>query len=266
MVKTTLNYLAAMPEKPVYYLHQPPPGAPWRNTRGDRREVSVHDARDLDPKPSLDREGFTLAPHQTRVEDLYDAEAVRGDYYPEIEQLVRALSGAERVLAFDHNVRCAERAKRGESGAQSPVNFVHNDYTESSGPQRVRDLVGEEAEVLLRRRFAVINVWKPIRGTVQESPLAICDAQSLRPHDLVPTDLRYGDRTGEVYSVLFSADHRWFYFSSMRSDEAMVMKCYDSGSRSARLTVHTAFDDPTSRPDAPARESIEVRTLAFFPE
>ena len=121
-----------------------------------------------------------------------------------------------------------------------------------------------EAESLLRNRFAVINVWKPIRGPVQESPLAVCDAQSIRPQDLVATDLRYKDRTGEIYSLTYSPDHRWFYFSSMRADEAMLLKCFDSATSGARFTAHTAFDDPTSPADAPARESIEVRTLAFF--
>jgi hypothetical protein len=146
------------------------------------------------------------------------------------------------------------------------VRFVHNDYTERSGPQRVRDLLSEEeAEARLRSRFAVINVWKPIRGPVLQAPLAVCDARSLRPEDLVPTDLKYRDRTGEVYSITFSPDHRWFYFSQMRAEEAMLIKCFDSDGGRARFSAHTAFDDPTSPAEAPARESIEVRTLAFFP-
>ncbi len=265
MVKSTLNYLADMPERPVYYLYEPPPGIRWRNTKGDRRTVPIHDGRDLVPQPCLDREGFALARHETAVENLYDENAVREVYYPEVERLVRDVTGATRVLVFDHNVRCATRAERGESEAQHPVRFVHNDYTEASGPQRVRDLVdADQAEALLRNRFAVINVWKPIRGPVRQVPLAVCDAQTIRPRDLIPTDLKYRDRTGEVYALVFSPDHRWFYFSSMRADEAMLLKCFDSDTGRARFTAHTAFDDPTSPADAPARESIEVRALAFF--
>jgi hypothetical protein len=266
MVKSTLSYLARMSERPAYYLHPPPPGTPWRNTKGDRRTVEIHDARELAPPPALDREGFALVRLETAVEDLYDAGAVRDLYYPEVERLVKRATGAARVLAFDHNVRCATRAERGEKGVQGPVRFVHNDYTERSGPQRVRDLLSEEeAEARLRSRFAVINVWKPIRGPVLQAPLAVCDARSLRPEDLVPTDLKYRDRTGEVYSITFSPDHRWFYFSQMRAEEAMLIKCFDSDGGRARFSAHTAFDDPTSPAEAPARESIEVRTLAFFP-
>ena len=198
MVEATLNYLAAMPERPVYYQYKPPPGTPWRNTKGDRRRVVIRDARELVPAPSLDRNGFALVQLETAVADLYDANAVCRVYYPEVERRVAGVTGAARVVAFDHNVRSAPLAEEGERGVQNPVRYVHNDYTEASGPQRVRDLFADEADTLLRSRFAVINVWKPIRGPVQEVPLAVCDAQSIRPRDFVPTDLRYRDRAGEV--------------------------------------------------------------------
>ena len=119
---------------------------------------------------------------------------------------------------------------------------------------------------MLRGRFAVINVWKPIRGPVEQAPLAVCDARTIRAEDFVPTDLRYRDRTGEIYSLRWSPTHAWFYFSRMAADEALLLKCFDSAPARARFTAHSAFDDPGARPDAPVRESIEVRTLAFFAE
>ena len=145
------------------------------------------------------------------------------------------------------------------------MRFAHNDYTEDSGPQRVRDLFGgDEAETLLQRRFAVINVWKPIRGPVRDTPLAVCDARSIRPPDLVPTDLKYRDRTGEVYSLKFNPEHRWFYFSNMQAHEAMLLKCFDSDRHARALHRSQRVRRPNRPADAPARESIEVRTLAFF--
>ena len=264
MVESTLNYLRAMAERPVYWLTKPPAGTSWRNTKGDRRVVSIHDARDLDPSPRLDSEGFALLRHETKVADLYDARAVRRDYYPEMEALVAKETGAVRVLAFDHNVRNPEKAEQGKDGAQGPVRFVHNDYTLGSGPQRVADLLPDDAEGLLTRRFAVINVWKPIRGPVQATPLAFCDARTMKQDDFVPTNLEYGDRTGEVYSVTYDQGHRWFYYPAMTSEEALLLKCYDSNPDVACFTAHTAIDDPTSPQNAEPRESIEVRTLAFF--
>ncbi|HSD09841.1 MAG TPA: CmcJ/NvfI family oxidoreductase [Candidatus Binatia bacterium] len=264
MVEATLNYLAPMAERPYYYLYEPPAGTAWRNTSGDRRRVAIEDGRELSSRLSLDAEGFALAPHATMAGDLYDPGAVREVYYPEVEALVARVTGASRVLAFDHNVRASMKSDPGQSLAKEPVRFAHNDYTERSGPQRVRDLLAEEAEALLGGRFAVINVWKPIRGPVESAPLAVCDARSIRPEDLVPTDLIYRDRRGEVYSLTFHPSHRWFYFPRMTSDEVMMLKCYDSERSLARFTAHSAFDDPTSPADAPPRESIEVRTLAFF--
>jgi hypothetical protein len=262
MIETTLTYMADMPERPVYYLCEPPAGVPWRNTKGDRQRMPVHDARQL-AAPSLDREGFRLARLVTAADDLYDPATVRDVYYGEVERLVRDVTGAVRVLAFDHNVRRADKSGRA-ADVQGPVRYAHNDYTERSSPQRVRDLLPDEADVLLRRRFAVINVWKPIRGPVQDAPLAFCDAQSIQSGDLVATDLRYRERTGEVYSMMFNRAHRWFYYPNMQADEALLLKCFDSDPRRARFTAHTAFDDPNAPADASPRESIEVRTLAFF--
>jgi len=263
MVESTLNYLAPMTVRPYYYLCDPPAGKSWRNTTGDPRTVAIHDAREL-AKPSLDGEGFVLARLATSVDDLYDADAVRSRYYREVESVVKRVTGARRVSAFDHNVRSVPRAERRESGAQKPVRLAHNDYTERSGPQRVRDLCGAAADDLLSRRFSVINVWKPIRGPVETAPLAICEAPSLRAEDLIPTDLVYSDRKGEIYTLAYRPGHRWFYFPRMAADEAMIFKCYDSDRSVARFTAHSAFDDPTSPPGAAERESIEVRTLAFY--
>jgi transglutaminase-like putative cysteine protease len=176
---------------------------------------------------------------------------------------VKRETGAHRVVAFDHNLRSSGRREDRESLQREPVRYAHNDYTERSGPQRVRELFPAEADELLSRRFAVINVWKPLTP-VEEAPLAVCDAQTIAPGDFVPTDLLYPDRSGEVYSMRYGATHRWFYFPRMQPDEAMLLKCYDSARDRARFTAHSAFDDPTSPANPRSRESIEVRTLAFY--
>jgi hypothetical protein len=145
------------------------------------------------------------------------------------------------------------------------VRRVHNDYTEWSAPQRVRQLMGEEADALLTRRFAIVQVWRPIRHPVENWPLAIADARTLSPDDMVVTERRYQDRIGQTAAITYNKLHRWYWFPHMRPDEALVFKVFDSMTDGrARFTAHTAFEDPSAPPDARPRESIEIRTLAFF--
>jgi len=266
-VDGVLNYTEDTGEKPFTYLYDPPPGMPARSARTVKHAMRILDGRALRDRITLDREGFALANHETGVADFYNPEEVRRVYYPEVERLVKEATGAARVVVFDHNVRCRPMAKRGDAGVREPVKFAHNDYTLKSGPQRVRDLLPDEAGELLNHRYAIINVWRPIRGPVKESPLAVCDARSMELKDFLPSDLLYRDRTGEVYSIAFNPNHRWYYFPHMERDEALLLKCYDSAvDGRARFTAHSAFEDPSSPPDAPARESIEARTLVFWRE
>lgn len=255
-----LHFLEEMQEKPVYFIDEPP-SSPRQRRPMAAREVWIENARPFASSLSLDREGFELRPRRSRVRDFYDAEEVRREYYAEVEALVREATGATRVHVFDHNTRNGHH----EAGVRLPVRYAHNDYTLRSGPQRVRDLLGHEASGLLERRFAVVNVWRPIRGPVLDAPLAICDAQTLGLGDFVATDLRYPDRTGEVYSVRYNPNQRWYYFPRMETDETLLLKCFDSSEDGgARFSAHSAFDDLTAPDGAPPRESIEVRTLAFF--
>src|SRR6516225_9780141 len=229
---------------------------------GGRRRMPIYDARPLADSLSLDVEGFVLKRHDTRVSNFYDPAAVRSVYYPEVEHLVKEATGAAKVVAFEHDVRCAPKAQLGVSAVRQPVKVVHDDYTEKSSPERVRLYLPEEAGILLQSRYAVINVWRSIAGPVAESPLAVCDARSIREGEIVPTSEGVKH---EVYLFHFSPRHQWFYFPGMEKNEALLIKCFDSlDDGRARLTAHTAFDDPTSPRNAPPRESIEVRTLVFF--
>jgi len=265
-VEASLNYLVDTGEKPVTFSTEPGSRLTKHTGRYEEHTVAIHNGRLIVDRLSLEREGFIFINHETKVKDFYDEDDVRWVYYPEMERLVTELTGASRVLVFDHTLRAADDATQEEKRVRGPVRSVHNDYTEWSGPQRVRDLLpAGEAEALLQHRFAVIQVWRPIRKPVQTAPLAIADARSIAPKDLIPTERRYPDRVGEIYHITLNPDHRWFYFPNMQRNEALVFKTYDSQKDGrARFTAHAAFDDPTSPPDAPARESIEVRTLAFF--
>ena len=264
IIHAPINYLAPMDEKPYNYTYTPPDGVPSTNRKTDKRIVEIHDGRPLIGQLSLDREGFEFHRDPSRVSDFYNDDEVVRVYYPECERLVKAATGAARVVVFDHIVRNSGRSKT-DKRIKSPAKGAHNDYTFSSGPKRVRDFFPDEADNLLSHRYAIINVWRPVAGPVQESPFAICDAQSIEPADFVASDLIYPHRRGETLAIRYNPTHRWYYFPYMQTDEAMLLKCYDSATDGrARMTAHTGFDDPTSAPEAPPRESIETRVFVFY--
>jgi hypothetical protein len=265
-VEGILNYMAPMAEKPMNLAYDPPPNVPRSNSTAEPHVMTIHDARPVAGQLSLDVEGLALIEHRSAARDFYDEEELRRVYYPEAERLVAEATGANRVMVFDHTIRrrVIGGVDRAPGTPRQPVTSVHNDYTVKSGPQRVRDLMGEDAEELLRHRFEIVNVWRPIRGPLRDAPLAICDATSVAFADFVPSDLIYRDRTGETYRVRYNPAHRWFYVPEMRTDEAVLIKCYDSAQDgTARFTAHSAFEDPTAPADILPRESIELRTLVF---
>jgi hypothetical protein len=261
-----LNYLRPMAEKPYTLAYQTVNGQPATNAVYEAHEIAIHDARPVAGELSLDRQGFALARQPTAVTDYYDEAQLDTVCHDEAARLVAEATGASRVVVFDHTLRVRrdDIQDRTPGMARLPVMRVHCDYTEGSGPQRVRDLMGEEAEALLKKRFAFVNVWRPIKGPVEDTPLAVCDASTSTETDMVASDMVYRDRTGEILVTTFSPAHRWYYFPKMRTDEAMLIKCYDSRRDVARFAAHSAFTDPTTPPGAPARESIEIRTVAFF--
>jgi hypothetical protein len=267
-IEATLNYLAPMAERPRNYTFDPPVGVSRSNSTHEAHTVPIHDARAIASDIALDREGFAVLHQKSTVEDFWDEDEIRRVYYPEVQRVLAEATGASKVFIFDHTLRRRVRGvdDRDPGKPRQPATRVHVDHTSKSGPQRVRDFFGDEAEELLRGRVQVINLWRPIRGPLWDAPLAVCDAASVAPSDLVPSDLVYQHRVGETYGVTYNPAHRWFYVPGMQPDEALLLKCFDSATDGrARFAPHTAFEDPTAPVDALPRESIEIRTLVFHP-
>ena len=224
----------------------------------------VANGRHRAQEATLDREGFALVQNRSAVTDFTEAE-IKDVYYPESAELVKLATGASRVLVFDHNLRRDDGRPDGEEGTRQPVRRVHNDYTAGSGPKRIRELLGEAGAAALKgKRTAIVNLWRPL-ARVETAPLALAEANSVPPEDLVAADLVYPDRTGEIYYAAPNPAHRWTYYPAMTPEEALLIKGYDSlNDGRARFTLHSAFDDPTTPRNAAPRKSIEVRTLAVF--
>ena len=229
------------------------------------KPVQIQNGRLVANELSLEENGFILVEHKTKVHDFFNPDELRSVYYPEVEQLIKTVSGAARVVIFDHTLRSGDEADREEKLIREPVLSAHNDYTEWSGPNRLREVLPDEADRLLSRRFAIIQVWRAVNQPIRSNPLALADARSVAMEDLLVAERRYPHRVGQTYRLKFDPAHRWFYFPEMRRDEALVFKVYDSEKDGrARFTPHTSFNDPASPPDAPSRQSIEMRAFTFF--
>jgi hypothetical protein len=266
-VRATLNYQVRTDIKPYNYTFEPPPGVVPRSGEVNSVEnILIRDGRPVADTLSLDEQGFALRRHESRVPDFYDEDELRATYYPEIEALLKRETGGTKIVIFDHTIRSVPKAKEGVAGMREPVRRVHNDYTEFSGVRRVHDnLTWDETVARLRHRFIEVNVWRPIRGPLEDTPLAVLDGRTLEKTDLIPSDLIYRDKVGETYAVQYNTRHRWFYFPRLARDEVILIKGFDSDiTNPARFAPHTGFDDPTTPTTALPRESIEVRALVFF--
>ena len=315
----SFSYMAASAEPSLYrngkvFTRRDRDGsdAGWEGVDLETRQMPIHDARRLEgsKRRTLSHNGFEMFAHRLAnpgIDFLDHAQVVR-DYYPQCAEIVREASGANFVVAFDHNVRSAtgKQSKRRIAGGQQvqgPAHVVHGDYTLTSAPQRLRDLADPPSandtlhtllsdrqspldtaaveRALSSGRFAIINVWRNIvPEPVAIHPLALCDATSVRPEDLVVFEIHYSDRVGENYSAKNSDDHQWYFYPALTRDEALLIKQWDSSGELARsngakgdsinldvpctFSFHSAFEDPTTPPDAPERWSIEVRCMALY--
>ena len=266
-VRATMNYSVDNGRRLDTYFYEPEPPVEPNPPGTEAREVLIHDGWPRASAFSVDREGFELHDFAPGFASFEDDAAIKSAFYVQIIAYVKAHTGAQRVEVFDHTIRKRLPADlSAQTTVQRPaVLVVHSDYTEQSGPQRLRDLLPAEAETLLTRRVAFYNVWKPLRARVEELPLAMCDASTQVPEDLLTMDLKYRERTGEIHVMRANPAHRWNYFPGMDASQALLLKTYDSETDGrARFMFHSAFEHPHTAPDAKPRESIEVRVMAFF--
>lgn len=268
-VEADLTFIVPQDSKPYFKSSALTGGEPEVHFRTENRAVPIHDMRDRAGDLSLDREGFELHRVPTAVEDLFDDEQVRTVYEQEIKDLLKDLTGADSVAIFDYTRRSdSGTGAANPDGQRGPASRVHVDYTVASGPIRARDALGAEAvERILGNggRIVQVNVWRPIRGPVQRAPLALADAESVAPAELVATDQVFPDRVGEIYQLAHGAGQRWYWAPQMERDEVLLIKGWDSlDDGRARFTPHGAFRLPDENPETPSRESIEVRTFLAF--
>ncbi|OQD86891.1 hypothetical protein PENSOL_c083G04992 [Penicillium solitum] len=263
-VQTTLNFFKenedGSPPEPTY-TNKPEtydrPTAPL--------ETTIHDISGHELDYKLDSHGFQLYYHESQEKDFLDDEKIKAEYYPETEQLLKDATGASRIFIFDHTIRRGQTDGPIRTQLRGPVQRVHIDQSYTASKSRVSHHLPDEAPELLKGRYQIINVWRPIK-TILKDPLAVADAHSVPDSDLVPIGLIYPDRQGETYAVKPDPNIKWYYRYGQTPDLVTLIKCFDSKvDGRARRVPHTAFANPETENEA-GRESIEVRALVFHPD
>jgi hypothetical protein len=267
-MKAKLKFLANLDE-PLVYIPSKGGGDETDHVGNFRmEEVAIHDGRQILSSSSLDVEGFKLVSSKTAIEDFYDDTQVKTTYHDEVKALLKETSGASRVEVFDDTRRTSSLTQQQLKGSREPAEIVHNDYTARSGLKRLKDHFSDdpdELEKLLQRRFAIVNVWRSIAGTIHDHPLTVCDSTTVAETDLVSVERRAEERIGELQVALQNPGQRWYYFPEMQANEALLLKTFDSETDGrTRFTIHTSFKIPGVPDDTPARESMETRCLLFF--
>ncbi len=267
-VRAPLTFIVRQDTKPYFKSSALTGGLPEIFYETENQTVTIHDMRATPDDFDLDRNGFELRRSPTAVDDLHDDDAMER-YDREIENLLRDLTGASRVVVFDRTRRSdAADGAANPDGARGPADRVHVDYTVASGPVRAGDVLGtDEVERVLGNggRIVQINVWRPITGPVERTPLALAAADSIAADELIAVDQIFPDRTGEIYQLAHGPEQRWYWAPDMERDEVILLKSWDSlDDGRARFTPHGAFRLPGQDASARPRESIEVRTYLIF--
>ncbi|GJJ11655.1 hypothetical protein Clacol_005891 [Clathrus columnatus] len=271
-VPTSLNYYQPpLDGSKPWLLVQADPKVGGRPTNfgHEEKQVIIENVRGHESEYDLDTSGFLFYKHESECKNFEDNTVIEDVYYKESIELIKKVTGANRVVLFDHTLRKHRPGvPDGDKGLRGPATRVHVDQTPKAAVNRVHRHLSEDlTPLLLKHRFQIINLWRPINHPAFDSPLALCDYRSINwEKDLVPTDFKYPDRVGETFNVNYNPQHKWKYQRGMRPDEVVFIKCFDSRTdgKTAILTPHTAFVDPTTPKDALPRESIEIRTLVFY--
>ncbi|TFK23402.1 hypothetical protein FA15DRAFT_670515 [Coprinopsis marcescibilis] len=239
-----------------------------RNFKRVEHPAEIENLRGKENSVTLDTAGFQFFHHPAKHTSFENDEEVEREYYPESIELIKQLTGASRVVLFDHTIRRNRPGQLDDSPQRrQPVAQTHVDQTPASAVARVhRHLPASDAPELLKKRFQIINLWRPISHAAWDWPLALCDYRSVDPKDALPVTLVYPDREGETYGITYNPNHKWKYLRAMTPEEIVLIKCFDSiqDGSVAKFTPHTGFEDPSTPEGSPLRESIELRALVFY--
>lgn len=263
-VKGEMNFIGPMKERPRYHANDSSKDV----LDLDPHAVDIEDRRGSGTAPSLEVEGFALYSHSSAVRDFRELDEVARVNAPELRTLLLELSGADEVVMNPTGVlRFGERSP--DSGALNnsrPARFVHVDVSDTTAK-----IFSDRSAPSGREyyRSAHYNIWRVLTPPPQDVPLAVCDARTVAPEDIVLADAIFDMKDAPEWSfegvvIKYNAAQRWAFFSDMNPDEVLVFKTNDSDPNHPSRVPHSAFNDPDCPADVTPRASIEMRGIAYW--
>ena len=273
VVEAKLLYLSNKETSATYMASEAGGKIPKHLGEYNQQKVSIYNARLISDELNLDQQGFQLIAQATKVTDFYNEAKILNIYESEVKRSIgdtfsKMGESISQIEIFDHTRRASSDSMRKKLKIREPASIIHNDYTDKSALRTREDFFEQNPAArkkLETKRFLIVNLWRSISGTVLESPMALCSANSIASEDVVSVKRVAKNHEGELQLAIWNPKHQWFYFPQMTMQEALIFKTFDSAlDGRARYTIHTAFDEPNSSDDAPPRQSIETRCLVFI--
>lgn len=260
-------------EKPYHLMYGDLSGLPKTNLVRQWRDTVIKDIRGSEDTLDYDKTGIAIRRLDSRMsyDDFADDARITGVYYRELEKFLERLLGAKAVIVFRHCIRKRHPSFPVSIGEkydfEQPTSIAHVDATALSTIEELSKHEKRLADAVVGstiKRVQWVNVWKPLRGPVNDWPLAFCDASTVETKDLAVTDMVYPTYYTENLSVAYNDDRRWYYLSDHQPDELIIFKQSDTEPESLPGVPHTSFSNPSADPAESPRESIEARALVIY--
>ncbi|KAK3328635.1 hypothetical protein B0T19DRAFT_196139 [Cercophora scortea] len=274
-IESSMWYLERAPlydtEKPYSMRYEPGDGIPQTNFVKIKQPITVKSMRQPGAGPfHLNECGFQLIELASSLpyDGFWDNDKVQQVYIPEVKEALKRSLGAKYVVVLDYAVRKREASFPLPTGEEyeydQPTALAHIDFTVEEGERIIKVMFSDRAREVLQGRWQAINIWKPIKGPLNDWPLGLCDARSMDfERDVVPSDVIFDNFVTENLQIFPSPSFEWYYLPDHQTWEALIFKSADSEPSGAVGCAHSGFYNPKADKNE-LRESLDCRCFVFF--
>ncbi|KAI1456284.1 hypothetical protein F4805DRAFT_233817 [Annulohypoxylon moriforme] len=275
-------------EKPYSLRFPPGENLAQSNILREEHLVRVDSMRGKDDL-ALETSGFEVMPFTSPLSyrDFDDVDKITGVLLPAFCEKLKEHLGAKEVVALDHAVRRRHENFPISIGKNyeynQPTMMVHVgksiitanctslgtesalDFSVDEGERMLRVMYPDQGEEIIKGGWKVVNIWRPLRGPLNDWPLAICDSRTVNHEtDTMPGDIVFTKWATENLQVHHSDKQKWYYLPDQTADEVLIFKSAESSPDKCQAVPHGSFYNPHVSEEEPARESIDCRFFVLY--